>query len=98
LTHCWVDDVIKDGHPTRPSSPFGTLDRGSNDGYDFFVKAGPIKNLTALMETNGPMADGSNNLWPDLIAHPDYDEFWQSRDIRRHMNNVSAAVTSNPLQ
>ena len=35
------------------------------------------------------MAEGGNNLWPDLVAHPDYDEFWQSRDIRRHLNNVN---------
>ena len=38
--------------------------------------------------------DGQNNLWPDLIAHPNYDEFWQSRDIRRHLNNVNCAVLS----
>jgi putative CocE/NonD family hydrolase len=91
------DHPHPDGHPTRPTTPFGTLDRGSNDGYDFYLKAGPIKNLTAKMSENGPMAegeDGQNNLWPDLIAHPDYDEFWQSRDIRRHLNNVNCAVLS----
>ena len=38
---------------------------------------------------NGAMAEGGNILWPDLVAHPDYDEFWQSRDIRRHLNHVN---------
>ena len=62
--------------------------------------SGPVKNLAAIMETSGPMAGGSavpgggHNLWPDLIAHPDYDEFWQSRDIKRHLNDVNCAVLS----
>lgn len=61
---------------------------------------GPVKNLAAIMETSGPMAGGSevegggHNLWPDLVAHPDYDEFWQSRDIKRHLNDVNCAVLS----
>ena len=56
---------------------------------DRYLKAGPMKNLAPMMTQNGAMAEGGNNLWPDLVAHPDYDEFWQSRDIRRHLNNVN---------
>ena len=42
------------------------------------------------------MAEGGNNLWPDLVAHPDYDEFWQSRDIRRHLPRRARAPARNP--
>ena len=44
-----------------------------------FAQAGPIKNLAAMMELAGPMQKGDSNLWPDLMAHPNYDEFWKSR-------------------
>ena len=26
------------------------------------------------------------------MAHPNYDEFWQSRNLRPHLKNVHAAV------
>ena len=54
----------------------GRLDYKTQDGYDFVLKAGPVRNLAAIMETSGAMAGGSetpgggHNLWPDLIAHP----------------------------
>jgi putative CocE/NonD family hydrolase len=47
-----------------------------------------------MMDLAGPMQKGGSNLWPDLVAHPNYDEFWQSRDIRGHLNNVNCAVLS----
>ena len=31
---------------------------------------------------------------PDLMEHPDYDNFWQSRNLRDHLNNVNCAVLS----
>ena len=35
------------------------LDHQTQDGYDFFLKAGPVRNLAAIMETSGAMAGGS---------------------------------------
>lgn len=50
-----------------------------------------IRNAAAMMESNGPMKDGSTsvegqggggaNIWPDLMAHPNFDEFWQVRAL-----------------
>ena len=35
---------------------------------------------------------GGANIWPDIMAHPNYDEFWQSRDLRDHFRNIDCAV------
>ena len=37
---------------------------------------------------------GGANIWPDLMDHPNYDEFWQSRNLRDHFFNVDCAVLS----
>ena len=28
--------------PTRPAKPFGTFDYGTADGYEFYLKMGPL--------------------------------------------------------
>lgn len=34
----------------------------------------------------------NNFFWDQLRDHPDYDEFWQSRDILRHLKDIKPAV------
>ena len=82
----------------------GRFDYRTPDGYEYYLSVGPVKNFAALMESNGPMKAGSTstegaggggaNIWPDLMEHPDYDHFWQSRNLRDHLNNVNCAVLS----
>jgi putative CocE/NonD family hydrolase len=55
------------------------------DVYDFHIKEGPVKNLTKLL------AD-SIAFWKDLVQHPDYDDFWKTRDARRPATAVKPAV------
>ncbi len=33
-----------------------------------------------------------NPYFNEVVDHPDYDPFWQSRDISRHLHNIHAAV------
>lgn len=35
---------------------------------------------------------GASNLWPDIVEHESYDEFWRRRAICHHLNQVSCAV------
>ncbi|HEY3287801.1 MAG TPA: CocE/NonD family hydrolase [Gemmatimonadaceae bacterium] len=61
--------------------------RETNDAYQFYLNMGPI----------GPgsrkyITQGTSEFWEDLLAHPTYDAFWQSRDVRRHLHDVKAAV------
>ena len=72
------------GRRRRPRStvPF---DYGTEDGYEFYLRAGPIANLTAKLGAGNPT-------WDELLAHPTYDEFWQSRAIWRHLKNIRCPV------
>ena len=71
---------------------------------EFYLNVGPLKNFAALMDSNGPMKGGATdptgaggggaNIWPDLMAHPNMDDFWKSRNLRDHFFNVDCAVLS----
>ncbi len=71
--------------PTKKSSrtPF---EHGTPDGYKFFLEMGPIKNADAKYYK------GEIAFWNEVMAHPNYDDFWKVRDIRRHIKNVKPAV------
>jgi uncharacterized protein len=62
------------------------FDYGTNDGYDFYLAMGSTSNAKKLY-----MKD-TNFYWDDQVQHPNYDEFWKTRDISAHMNNVHCAV------
>jgi uncharacterized protein len=55
------------------------------DGYDFFLRMGPLTNGAALLKNSA--AD-----WTEFLSHPTYDAFWQARNIRPHLKNVRCAV------
>jgi uncharacterized protein len=55
------------------------------DNYAFFLKQGAISNLSKLL-------GDSIKFWNELMAHPNYDEWWKSRDARVACKNIKAAV------
>jgi uncharacterized protein len=56
------------------------------DGYDFFLRMGPLANSdTLLLKGRAPE-------WTEFLKHPTYDAFWQARNIRPHLKNVHCAV------
>jgi putative CocE/NonD family hydrolase len=59
---------------------------GMADGYDFYMEMGPTKNADKLH------FKGENPFWNKLVAHPNYDQFWQDRNILPHLNNITASV------
>ncbi len=56
------------------------------DGYDFFLRMGPLANSEALL------LKGRAPEWNEFLAHPTYDAFWQARNIRPHLKNIHCAV------
>lgn len=57
----------------------------TQDGYDFYLKMGAIRNFSVHM--------GSDiKFWEDLRRHPDYDEWWKARDARRACYNIKPAM------
>ena len=62
------------------------LDFGTPDGYEFFL------NLGSLAHVNEQYYHHEIPFWDDIIAHPNYDQFWQSRNLLPHLKNIKAAV------
>lgn len=56
------------------------------DGYDYYLKLGALKNV------NEKLFKGEIPFWNDLMAHSNYDAFWQARDARKYMNNIKPAI------
>jgi putative CocE/NonD family hydrolase len=70
--------------PTRESpKPF---DYKTHDGYEFYL------NLGSLANADKKYFHGNIEFWDDLMDHGNYDEFWQARDLRPHLQNVHTAV------
>lgn len=59
---------------------------GTPDGYQFFLELGSIANANDKYFKNGIP------FWNEIVAHPDYDAFWQSRNLLPHLKNIKAAV------
>ncbi len=68
------------GGPT-PEVWYTAPDLGTPDQYQFFLDAGPLKNLDKYYE--------DNFFWQELKAHPNYDEFWQKRGIIQHLDQIT---------
>ncbi len=62
------------------------FDHGTADGYQFFLDLGPLGNVDERH------FKGEIEFWNQITAHPNYDDFWQSRNLLPHLKNVSAAV------
>lgn len=56
------------------------------DNYKFFLDMGTVENLTEKYFGD------SIKFWNDLMNHPDYDGFWQSRTPLPHLKNIKPAV------
>ena len=62
------------------------FDFGTPDGYQFFMDLGPLSNV------NARHFKGKIPFWDMAAAHPNYDRFWQARNILPHLKGIRAAV------
>jgi hypothetical protein len=60
------------------------MDEQAKDGYEFNLALGPLKNADKYHH--------DNFFWKETVEHPNYDEFWQKRNILPHLTNVNHAV------
>jgi putative CocE/NonD family hydrolase len=70
--------------PTRKGPP--RFEHDTPDGYDFFLRMGPLANA------DKKYFKGDVAFWNEVMTHPNYDEFWQSRNLRPHLKNIKPAV------
>jgi len=58
----------------------------SPDAYNFFLELGPLKNVNLEYFKN------SIAFWDSSMAHPNYDNYWQTRNTLPHFNNITPAI------
>ncbi len=55
------------------------------NGYEFNLEMGPLKNATEKYHKD-------NFFWQQMVDHPNYDDFWQKRNLLPHLTGVKHAV------
>jgi len=79
-------NFVEQQNPTTGPKNRERFDYGTADAYDFFLKHQTMPNIL------GTLTDGQRAYLAPTIEHDTYDQFWQTRDISRHLKNVKAAV------
>lgn len=76
-------DQPRDGpvtaYPPRPTASTG-------DGYGFHFRAGPTEGYSK------GLLDGRVAFWDSIMAHPNYDDYWQKRSLWKHIRDIKPAV------
>jgi uncharacterized protein len=72
--------------PSLPKKNEGGDVYQTPDDYKEYLKDG------SLSEMEKKYLNGSNPLYLDQMNHDTYDDYWQARDLSRHMKNVKCAV------
>ena len=68
-----------------PAAKMPSMSRQTQpDERTFFLEHTALAELTGLLKPNP--------FWEEMSAHPDYDAWWQERDLRRACYNVQPAV------
>jgi len=62
------------------------FDAGTPDGYRFALDMGPLSGANAKYFHN------RIGFWNEMMEHPNYDAFWQARNLRPHLKNIKPAV------
>jgi len=76
------------GYPrTEPTTnPERTFDFPTPDGYDFYLRMGPLPNANKKYLMN------EVPFWNELMEHGNYDAFWQARNLRPYLKDIRPAV------
>ncbi|GLX78362.1 glutaryl-7-ACA acylase [Thalassotalea insulae] len=76
------DNFPKEKHSYWPEGQ----DMATHDGYQFFLDLGPLSNV------NKSYFHNKRPFWDELTEHPNYDQYWQSRNLLPHLNNTKPAT------
>jgi hypothetical protein len=75
----------KQNNPQLPTEE-PEFDYGTNDGYQFFL------NLGSVVHADEKYFHFKNPYWTEMVNHPNYDAYWQSRNILPHLQDIKPAV------
>ncbi len=81
----FYSSFVPQKNPELPSKNSVMFDYGTKDGYDFYLKAGPIGNLRTYLK-------GNTSLWDDQVKHDTDDDYWKVRNLAPRFKNIHCAV------
>ncbi len=71
----------------KPTTKWGKrFSHGTPDGYRFFMDLGPLSNV------DKKYYHGNIHFWEEIVNHPNYDRFWQERNLLPHLKEVKPAI------
>jgi putative CocE/NonD family hydrolase len=75
--------------PTSNNDYVKPFNYGTQDGYKFYFDMGGMKNSGDAFEKQFGFR---LKFWDQMMAHPNYDQFWKERNIFPNLRNIHAAV------
>src|SRR2546422_2788018 len=75
--------------PTSTIASLKSFKFGTQDGYKFYLEIGGLANSGDIYQKQLGMRI---KFWDQMMAHPNYDQFWQERNIFPNLKNIKAAV------
>jgi putative CocE/NonD family hydrolase len=73
------------GDPTPPQ-PRLRFDYKTPDGYDFYLRIGPLANANKKYFRN------QNRYWSEYVENTTYNDYWKARAIWKHLAGIKPAV------
>jgi uncharacterized protein len=75
--------------PTSTFTYLKPFNWGTADGYKFYLQMGGLLNSGNMYEKQfGTRV----KFWDQILAHPNYDQFWKERNVLPNLKNIKAAV------
>ena len=75
--------------PTSTSDYLKAFKFGTQDGYKFYLEMGSLGHSGDIYEKQ---LGTRIQFWDQMMAHANYDQFWQERNIFPNLKNIKAAV------
>ena len=75
--------------PTATNDYLKTFNFGTQDGYKFYLDMGGLANSGDIFQRQ---LGTRIKFWDELMAHPNYDQFWKERNILPNLKNIKTAV------
>ena len=73
-------------HPITPAQFKNGIKYKETDNYKFYLGIGALPNYKKRYFGD------SVKFWDNMMAHPNYDSFWQDMNIRPHLKNITPAT------
>jgi len=75
--------------PTATRDHLKSFKVGTPDGYKFYLEMGGLGNSGDLYQKQ---LGARIKFWDEMMAHPNYDQFWKERNIFPNLKNIRTAV------